>query len=270
MHTTWANAKHAQQRLRAHLHKAAHAPFWANDAPPCGQALLDLTATVIGDATRNNDQVKAERIKKWSDRMRGLNHDGGRAKAQWVKAANTASTKYLRSPHKGSPDDPAGVYPHDSSTTDVPPDEIDEDSDSDDHSLDADGPVFDAGGDRIHMVGDQQNMYDMLCPKADPDSMAGLQHICDNLCRDTHEGLDYWPVFFADLKNMEAFMRFSGRRRKFITTCIRNTRLQHLEFLFEHFSASLYEARWREVLFFSESRIPSHSSFVSRVLCRQV
>ena len=48
------------------------------------------------------------------------------------QAANSASTKYLRTPHKGSPDDPPGVYPQDSTTTDVPTDAISEDSDSDD------------------------------------------------------------------------------------------------------------------------------------------
>lgn len=145
-----------------------------------------------------------------------------------------------------------------------------EDFESDDFPLDADGPVFDAGGDRIHMVGDQQNMYDMLCPKKDPDSMedgliymmpnavpiAGLQHICDNLFRETHEGLEYWPEFFADLKIMEAFLRFSNRRRKFVNTCLRNTRLERLEHLFENFSASLYEPRWREVLGFLQAVYP--------------
>jgi hypothetical protein len=38
-------------------------------------------------------------------------------------------------------------------------------------------------------------------------TMAGLQHVVDNLCSETHQHMTHWASFYSDLKSLEAFLR---------------------------------------------------------------
>ena len=81
-------------------------------------------------------------------------------------------------------------------------------------------------------------------------TIAGLQHIINNLCADTHKSLTHWGKFHADLKNLEAFLNVPERTDRFIWTCLRHTRFAVFEHKFIRFSQSMYEARWHEVVCF--------------------
>jgi hypothetical protein len=78
-------------------------------------------------------------------------------------------------------------------------------------------------------------------------TIAGLQHIINNLCEDVHKSLAHWDVFFKQLKCLESFLRIEERRARFVWTCLRNTPMSGLAHRFDKFKGSLYEARWHEV-----------------------
>lgn len=73
---------------------------------------------------------------------------------------------------------------------------------------------------------------------------AGLQHVVNNLCADTHKSLKLWPVFFGQLKNIEAFLNVPERRDRYCWTCLRHTRFAIYEPQFQRFCQTLYEERW--------------------------
>ena len=81
-------------------------------------------------------------------------------------------------------------------------------------------------------------------------TIAGMQHVVDNLNHDTHEKMEHWDWFYAILKQFEALLRNTERRDRLIWTCFRHTSHARFEHLYERFSASLYEQRWREVVNF--------------------
>ena len=82
----------------------------------------------------------------------------------------------------------------------------------------------------------------------------GMQHIVFNLLKETHTAIPFWDAFWHNLKNLEALLNWRFRRQRFISTCLRNTPMADMESLFDTWSQSLYEKRWREV-----------SSFVSKL-----
>jgi hypothetical protein len=79
-------------------------------------------------------------------------------------------------------------------------------------------------------------------------TIAGLQHITNNLCTDVHEHLKHWGAFWIELKNFESLLAVAERRKRFVWTWLRGSHLQHRERMFNKFIGSLYEARWRAVL----------------------
>ena len=81
-------------------------------------------------------------------------------------------------------------------------------------------------------------------------SIYGLQHLTDNMNQDIHKGLTHWDAFYADLQNLEALLLRRQRRRRFVFTCLYGTPLAAHAWKFDHFSAGLYEKRWRCVISF--------------------
>jgi hypothetical protein len=81
-------------------------------------------------------------------------------------------------------------------------------------------------------------------------TIAGLQHIVNNLSEDVHKGLDHWDTFHSQLKNFEQMLKLPERRRRFFFTCVRGTAFANKERAILHFHATLYEKRWKEVLTF--------------------
>jgi hypothetical protein len=81
-------------------------------------------------------------------------------------------------------------------------------------------------------------------------TIAGLQHIVNNLSADTHKSLKFWEAFFSELKNLEAFQNVPDRVDRYLWTCLRGTRYQVFEHQFANCGQTLYEARWHEVMLF--------------------
>ena len=83
-------------------------------------------------------------------------------------------------------------------------------------------------------------------------SIAGFQHLTNNICNDVHANLENWDTFYKQLKNIEALVRNFDRRRQYVWTCLRGSDFAYVEQLFEKFpmSVSLYEPRWSAVLEF--------------------
>lgn len=92
-------------------------------------------------------------------------------------------------------------------------------------------------------VGDTHFVPNALC-------IAGLQHICNNLCCDCHTKCEGWPVFWNQLKQVEGLLNRRWRREKYVRGCLRGSPHACFEVLFETFNHSLYEKRWREVIRF--------------------
>ena len=80
--------------------------------------------------------------------------------------------------------------------------------------------------------------------------IAGVQHLSDNANSDSNRSMPHWDQFHRDLKLLESFVDEEHRRQRYIWTCLRRTRFSHFAKKFETFSASLYEARWHEVVKF--------------------
>jgi hypothetical protein len=67
-------------------------------------------------------------------------------------------------------------------------------------------------------------------------SIAGMQHIIDNMNAETHKGMVWWPEFLKVLKNAEALLRIDERRNRYIWTCLLGTRFEHRAGMFENFA----------------------------------
>lgn len=87
-----------------------------------------------------------------------------------------------------------------------------------------------------------------LMPKAL--TIAGLQHVINNLCSDIHTEMSHWETFYSHLKALEALLRVPERRQRYVWCCIHLTPFQGFSGRFERFRASLYENRWHEILNF--------------------
>ena len=81
-------------------------------------------------------------------------------------------------------------------------------------------------------------------------TVPGLQHITNNLCNDVHCNLQHFGDFWKELKNLEALLRVDERRARYVFTCLRGSPLAYKEPMFNSFTYSLYESRWRAVLDF--------------------
>ena len=83
--------------------------------------------------------------------------------------------------------------------------------------------------------------------------IAELQHVCDNALKEVHTMLDWWPNFFAALKDFENILKYADRRRRYVHTCLKGTKFEKSAHRLDHFDAHLYEKRWKEVASFSDS-----------------
>ena len=81
-------------------------------------------------------------------------------------------------------------------------------------------------------------------------TIAGLQHVVNNMMADAHTSLSWWPTFHPQLENFEAFIRIDERRQRYAWSCLHGTPNAHLTSLFARFRGSLYEDRWHEVVSF--------------------
>ena len=72
----------------------------------------------------------------------------------------------------------------------------------------------------------------------------------NNLASDSHDGMQHFKKFWADLKQLESLLRMNERRLRFIWTCLRHSPWSSWEKSFERFSGSLYEERWHEITVF--------------------
>ena len=79
-------------------------------------------------------------------------------------------------------------------------------------------------------------------------SMPGVQHITNNMCNDVRRGLLSWSRFWQQAKAPETMLVISERRSRFIWTCLRGPCFSHKEPMFDSFTNTLCEARWKAVL----------------------
>ena len=88
-------------------------------------------------------------------------------------------------------------------------------------------------------------------------TVAGLQHIINNMNADTHKSLKHWEAFFAELKNLQGLFGMTERRQRYVFTCLRGTPYEtNWSKSFENFSSSLYEPRWHEIIKFLKKAKP--------------
>ena len=136
---------------------------------------------------------------------------------------------------------------------------LDEDSASDDLHLDLDGPMCSPPPGPDVDAANHQDSQDI----EDADrffmnnslTIPGMQHIIHNMYKDVHEKLEGWDDFYVELKNLAGLLGVKERRQRFQFTCLDGTRFEAYSYLFDDFSASLYEARWGEVVkFMKETR----------------
>ena len=78
----------------------------------------------------------------------------------------------------------------------------------------------------------------------------GLMHCMDNLTADMHKDLSWWSEFHKQLKQMEALLTRQDRRERFIHTCVKPSHLADQHRLFNKFTQTLYEGRWKEIVHF--------------------
>ena len=87
-------------------------------------------------------------------------------------------------------------------------------------------------------------------------SVPGMLHILDNASHDMDtQHLQHFEAWYADLKNLAAFLCFSDHRRRFVVTCLRRS-LVHSEAAENCFAKSppqLHEKRWGHVINFLKS-----------------
>ena len=87
--------------------------------------------------------------------------------------------------------------------------------------------------------------------------ITGLQHVIDNLNKETASRLQGWESFKDDLNNFEAFLTRRELVDTFIWSCLRGHEgHMHTQKSFERWGATLYDKRWREVVNFLEKLVP--------------
>ena len=103
---------------------------------------------------------------------------------------------------------------------------------------------------------------DAVEPVEDPDAAAspflfhyalgipGMNHICSNLAKDVDEKLGGWDDFYAQLKNVAAFLSDDQRRRRIWNFCLKGTAFDYAEKSFLADVEPLYEKRWNMVILF--------------------
>ena len=87
-------------------------------------------------------------------------------------------------------------------------------------------------------------------------TIAGLQHITNNMCADMHLTLSNWKTYFTELKNVEALLSNPDRRSRYVAACLCGSSLDHTKSKFDHFTYYLYEPRWSVVLDFLKQLLP--------------
>jgi len=87
-------------------------------------------------------------------------------------------------------------------------------------------------------------------------TIAGMQHVVDNLAKEVHRDLQGWQGFHKQLQNMECFLSRKESRDRLISTCIRDSQHAALEAHFVSWSARLYEQRWHETVSFCRELQP--------------
>ena len=117
---------------------------------------------------------------------------------------------------------------------------------------DVDGPEIASGSEDAHPATIPSTTF--LMPRAL--TIAGLQHIIDNLNSDVHHSLSHWKQFHGQLKQFEALLRNDDRRNRFTWTCLHGRAPQQAIDKFKNFKASLYEGRWHEVVRFLSRLLP--------------
>ena len=83
----------------------------------------------------------------------------------------------------------------------------------------------------------------------------GLQHCVHNLNLDIHLSLRYRDRFFEQLKNFSALLTMPERHRRLTWTCLdaqHKTRFERVDHTLKHWSKTLYQHRWKEVVSFVE------------------
>lgn len=87
-------------------------------------------------------------------------------------------------------------------------------------------------------------------------AVPGVQHIMDNLTREAHQSLEFWPEFFRKLQLVAGLMQSRWRRDRYAQSCLHGTpdasRAQDVM----RWAATLYDKRWREVLCFCRELLP--------------
>ena len=78
----------------------------------------------------------------------------------------------------------------------------------------------------------------------------GLQHFTNNMNEDIHKALLHWDPFFLELKNFEYLLGVRERRRRFVVSCVLGSPMQSQQHRLDHWSAQLYEKRWKCVIRF--------------------
>ena len=112
----------------------------------------------------------------------------------------------------------------------------------------------DAGEDDAGRLGPGQDSKPMaMMPNGF--TLAGVQHVVNNLNQDVHQSLSHWKAFFKELHNALGLLGRDDRRQRYCWTCLRGTPYEAKERLFESWSKELYEPRWREVLEFLKAFI---------------
>ena len=57
-------------------------------------------------------------------------------------------------------------------------------------------------------------------------SVAGLQHIINNMLDDVHKAIPWWDTCLKYLKQFEALLRSEEKRQRLTWTCLRNTEFE--------------------------------------------
>ena len=82
-------------------------------------------------------------------------------------------------------------------------------------------------------------------------TIPGMQHILHNAACDVHQVIVGWPSFWTRLKSLERLLNSAENRRRLLHTCFKGSVLEdEANKKFKYWSASLYEARWGEILHF--------------------
>ena len=132
---------------------------------------------------------------------------------------------------------------------------------------DVDGPEILSGSEEVHASVGGPAPAPAPAPVPDPRpaniflmpeglAVTGLQHVVDNLNHDVHKALQHWDNIYGQLKQFEHLLRNGDSRRIFCWTCLHARAPESVNAKFKLFKASLYEARWYDVLRFLK-KLPS-------------